>query len=68
MRTIEADLNMRNRTTDWKIPLGSINAARVQRGQVVRLEGEFMEVEATVEVRGALVVAVPRWDTLAYIH
>lgn len=69
MRTIEADLEMRNRTSDWKIPLGNVNAVRfVQRGEVVRLEGDEMEVEAEVEIRNGLVVAEARWGTLAYLH
>lgn len=71
MRTLTADLNMRNRTSDWKIPLGSVAAVRfVKPGQVVRLEDEDdqMEVEATVEIRNGLVVAEANWDTLDYLH
>jgi len=67
MRTIEADLDMRNRTTNWEIPLGSVNTLkRLQRGEMVRLEDDQMEVEAVVEIRNGLVVAQAHWDTLAY--
>lgn len=71
MRTIEADLDMRNRTTDGKIPLGSVNAVRfVKPGQVVRLEDDSdqLEVEAEVEIRNGLVLAKANWETLAYLH
>jgi hypothetical protein len=71
MRTVTADMDMRNRTTDGKIPLGTSTAERraiLRPGLVVRVADDELEVEAVVEVRNGLLVATPRWDTLAYVH
>ena len=71
MRTVHADMNMRNRTTDWKIPLGgnTVSLRAVARpGTVVRVTDDDLEVEALVEARNGILVASPRWKTLAYVH
>jgi len=71
MRTVYADMSMRNRTSDWKIPLGGNTASlRVvaKPGTVVRVTDDDMEVEALVEVSNGMLVASPRWKTLAYVH
>jgi len=71
MRTVYADMSMKNRTTEWKIPLGGNTVslrAIAKPGTVVRVTDDDMEVEAVVEVSNGLLVASPRWDTLAYVH
>jgi|GEM_PF-3033930 len=71
MRTVYADLNMRNRTRDWKIPLGGNTVslrAIAKPGTVVRVTDDDLEVEAMVEIRNGMLVADARWNTLAYVH
>ena len=71
MRTLYADMNMRNRTSEWKIPLGGNTVslrAIAQPGTVVRVTDDQLEVEAMVEVRNGMLVAEARWGTLAYVH
>lgn len=71
MRTVYADMHMRNRTRDWKIPLGgnTVSLRAIARpGTVVRVTDDDMEVEAVVEISNGMLVASPRWNTLAYVH
>lgn len=66
MRTIHADITVR--TEDHCIPLSPARMRElcIRSGDLVRLAGGDMEVEARVELRREGPVAVPQWNTLTY--
>lgn len=67
MRTIRTDLS--TRTEDHCILLPSLRLADlcVRAGDRVRLAGGDVEVEARIELRAGVPVAVPAWNTLTYV-
>jgi hypothetical protein len=69
MGTIDANLNDRTRDHCIRLPLTmrKLDELCIQTGDVVRLAGDDMEVEAKVLIRAGGAVAVPEWSTLAYV-
>jgi anaerobic selenocysteine-containing dehydrogenase len=68
MRTIYADLSCRAPDRQCVLlPAQPLTELHVRAGDRVRVANRGMEVEADIELRDGLVVAIPRWSTLTYI-
>ena len=70
MRTVEVNFNRRN--GDNNICLGraikTIGGARIRPGDRVRVTGDDLQVVADIVEQGGVLVAVPCWDTLAWVN
>lgn len=67
MRTIRTSLSAR--TEDHCILVSPARLAElcIRSGDRVRIVGGDVEVEARIEVREGVPVAVPQWNTLTYV-
>jgi hypothetical protein len=66
MRTIHTDLSARTADHCILLPARFMRELCVRAGDHVRLHGDDVEVEARIEVRSGVPVAVPQWSTLEY--
>jgi hypothetical protein len=67
MRTIHTDLSARTADHCILLPTRNLRELCVRIGDHVRLLGADVEVEATIELRAGVAVAVPEWSTLEYV-
>ena len=66
MRTIHTDLSARTADHCILLPARHVRELCVRQGDSIRLHGDDVEVQARVEFRAGVPVAVPAWDTLEY--
>lgn len=66
MRTIHIDLSARTADHCILLPTSTLREHCLRAGDLIRLHGDDVRVEARVEVRAGVPVGVPEWSTLEY--